>query len=142
MELPNSLPLSPCSQSFDVILSASRVTCHVLAAGHRQDYGLAAAITAGCTLFIVSGRVASKIAAQQKHNSLFGVVLMLTYLVFDGFTSTWQVRCATSVSGCWSASAIVQTAQGCTSSSSATSPAQVTGLQYVLRRDAPEVGLG
>ncbi len=59
---------------------------------HRQEYGLAAAITAGCALFIVSGRVASKVAAQQRHTSLFGVALMLTYLAFDGFTSTWQVR--------------------------------------------------
>ena len=59
---------------------------------HRQEYGLAAAITAGCALFVVSGRVASKVAAQQRHTSLFGVALMLTYLAFDGFTSTWQVR--------------------------------------------------
>ena len=57
-----------------------------------QDYGLATAITVGCALFIVSGRVASKVAAQQKHTSLVGVALMLTYLAFDGFTSTWQAR--------------------------------------------------
>ena len=57
----------------------------------RQEYGLAAAVTVGCALFVVSGRVASKVAAQQRHTSLFGVVLMLTYLAFDGFTSTWQV---------------------------------------------------
>ena len=64
-----------------------------------QDYAAALAITAGCALFPLSGGVSAKAAAAAAARGLqttgFGVLLMVTYLAFDGFTSTWQVRCPT-----------------------------------------------
>lgn len=58
-----------------------------------QDYAIAAAISTGCAAFGLSGSVAAKAAAKHSglHTSSAGVGLMVTYLVFDGFTSTWQV---------------------------------------------------
>ena len=53
-----------------------------------KDYGVAAAVTLGCSIFIMTGDVTSKHAGS--NSSLFGVMLMLGYLGFDGFTSTFQ----------------------------------------------------
>lgn len=64
----------------------------ILGSVHVQDYALAAAVTLGCALFALTGRVSSKAAAEQPTTSAAGVLLMLTYLAFDGFTSTWQAR--------------------------------------------------
>lgn len=60
-----------------------------------QDYVIAIAITSGCALFGTSGSVSAKAAerAATSHVSGAGITLMLTYLAFDGFTSTWQVSC-------------------------------------------------
>ena len=49
---------------------------------------MAAAVTLGCTVFLMTGEVKSKHAAG--NSSLFGLALMLGYLGFDGFTSTFQ----------------------------------------------------
>lgn len=48
----------------------------------------AALITLGCTLFLMTGSVKSKHA--DANSSMFGLALMLGYLGFDGFTSTFQ----------------------------------------------------
>lgn len=53
-----------------------------------KDYGIAAAVTFGCTLFLMTGEITSKRAS--KDSSMFGILLMLGYLGFDGFTSTFQ----------------------------------------------------
>ena len=53
-----------------------------------KDYGVAAAVTAGCTLFLMTGEIKSKHAGSD--SSAFGIMLMLGYLGFDGFTSTFQ----------------------------------------------------
>ncbi|GAB4819307.1 hypothetical protein N2152v2_006353 [Parachlorella kessleri] len=53
-----------------------------------RDYINAAVITLGCTLFLMTGSVKAKRAAAD--SSTFGVMLMLGYLGFDGFTSTFQ----------------------------------------------------
>lgn len=53
-----------------------------------KDYLNAALITLGCTLFLMTGSVKSKHAGTD--SSLFGLALMLGYLGFDGFTSTFQ----------------------------------------------------
>eukprot|EP00850_Spirogloea_muscicola_P011432 SM000071S21056 [mRNA] locus=s71:155439:158818:- [translate_table: standard] len=55
--------------------------------GYR-DYLLAVTITAGCTIFLLA-------AQNTRHhkvveNSFYGITLMLGYLGFDGFTSTFQ----------------------------------------------------
>lgn len=55
---------------------------------NAKDYGVAAAVTLGCTLFLLTGDIKSKHAGQ--NSSLFGISLMLGYLGFDGFTSTFQ----------------------------------------------------
>lgn len=53
-----------------------------------KDYLNAALITLGCTFFLMTGSVKSKHASSD--SSMFGLALMLGYLGFDGFTSTFQ----------------------------------------------------
>ena len=55
---------------------------------NTKDYVVAAAVTLGCSVFIMTGEVTSKHAGS--NSSMFGVMLMLGYLAFDGFTSTFQ----------------------------------------------------
>ena len=55
---------------------------------NTKDYVVAAAVTLGCSVFIMTGEVTSKNAGS--NSSMFGVMLMLGYLAFDGFTSTFQ----------------------------------------------------
>jgi hypothetical protein len=66
---------------------------------HRdwQDYGAALLITFGCALFPLTGSVSAKTTLRSAAvgglpSHIFGAILMVTYLAFDGFTSTWQVR--------------------------------------------------
>jgi len=56
------------------------------------DYMVAAGVMAGCTVFALYGSVtASKHKAGAEHETgMFGIALMLGYLGFDGFTSTFQ----------------------------------------------------
>jgi adenosine 3'-phospho 5'-phosphosulfate transporter B2 len=56
----------------------------------KRDYALAAAITIGVMLFFLTGPVSSKQQRSQSDAVLWGTVLMLSYLGFDGFTSTFQ----------------------------------------------------
>eukprot|EP00201_Polytomella_parva_P014969 CAMPEP_0175059300 /NCGR_PEP_ID=MMETSP0052_2-20121109/12355_1 /TAXON_ID=51329 ORGANISM="Polytomella parva, Strain SAG 63-3" /NCGR_SAMPLE_ID=MMETSP0052_2 /ASSEMBLY_ACC=CAM_ASM_000194 /LENGTH=366 /DNA_ID=CAMNT_0016324833 /DNA_START=253 /DNA_END=1353 /DNA_ORIENTATION=- len=55
-----------------------------------KDFGLALSITMGCTLFLVTGDIKSKVSHSLMDSSIYGVILMGTYLGFDGFTSTFQ----------------------------------------------------
>lgn len=55
-----------------------------------KDFGIALLITAGCTLFLLTGEVKSKVVGSAWDASVFGLLLMLGYLGFDGFTSTFQ----------------------------------------------------
>ena len=47
-------------------------------------------MTGGCTAFLLGGEVISKHAKKSTDTSMYGVLLMLGYLGFDGFTSTFQ----------------------------------------------------
>jgi hypothetical protein len=49
-----------------------------------------AQVTGGCTAFLLGGEVISKHAKKSTDTSMYGVLLMLGYLGFDGFTSTFQ----------------------------------------------------
>jgi adenosine 3'-phospho 5'-phosphosulfate transporter B2 len=59
-----------------------------------SDYAVAAAVTAGATIFLLGGEVTS--SASKHHGksagetSVYGLMLMGGYLGFDGFTSTFQ----------------------------------------------------
>jgi adenosine 3'-phospho 5'-phosphosulfate transporter B2 len=62
-----------------------------------RDYGMAVAVAAGCTLFLLTGDLSSKPAKQNAAMSaslsnLVGMLLMAAYLGFDGFTSTFQEK--------------------------------------------------
>mmetsp|Transcript_15986 Transcript_15986/g.40780 ORF Transcript_15986/g.40780 Transcript_15986/m.40780 type:complete len:356 (-) Transcript_15986:180-1247(-) len=65
-----------------------------------KEYVMALAVTGGCTMFIISGDVKSKVSAAASGSaagtaeeaSFFGGLLMFGYLGFDGFTSTFQER--------------------------------------------------
>lgn len=54
------------------------------------DYLCAVSVALGCTLFMVFGKIAAKKASDS--DSYFGLLLMLGYLGFDGFTSTFQEK--------------------------------------------------
>jgi len=54
------------------------------------DYLIAAGVTAGCTVFALYGEVTSKAAKKAADTTSYGIGLMLGYLGFDGFTSTFQ----------------------------------------------------
>lgn len=55
-----------------------------------KDFGMATSIMVGCTLFLLTGEVKSKASGSMFDASVFGLLLMLGYLGFDGFTSTFQ----------------------------------------------------
>lgn len=54
------------------------------------DYMHASAITIGCTMFVLTGDVSSRVAEASHVNYAIGAALMLVYLAVDGLTSTWQ----------------------------------------------------
>ncbi len=53
------------------------------------DYLVACGVMTGCTLFAMYGETTSK-AAEGPSTGIYGIALMLGYLGFDGFTSTFQ----------------------------------------------------
>lgn len=55
-----------------------------------KKYLIALAITGGCTAFALGGSISSKHAKKTSDTTIYGVGLMLGYLGFDGFTSTFQ----------------------------------------------------
>lgn len=55
-----------------------------------KDFLIALAVTGGCTLFLLTGEVHSKTSKGDHQSSMYGLLLMLGYLGFDGFTSTFQ----------------------------------------------------
>lgn len=54
------------------------------------EYGVAVFVAIGCTVFLLSGNIAAKKASSE--DSYYGLLLMLGYLGFDGFTSTFQEK--------------------------------------------------
>lgn len=54
------------------------------------EYGVAVFVALGCTVFLMSGNIKAKKASSE--DSWYGLVLMLGYLGFDGFTSTFQEK--------------------------------------------------
>jgi adenosine 3'-phospho 5'-phosphosulfate transporter B2 len=58
-----------------------------------KDYVVAGGVTLGTTCFLLTGEVTAKQAkAGNRETSLWGLVIMIAYLFFDGFTSTVQER--------------------------------------------------
>ena len=55
-----------------------------------KDYAQAVVITLGTTVFLMSGDVSSRHNSKNSSSSIWGIGLMLGYLGFDGFTSTFQ----------------------------------------------------
>lgn len=57
------------------------------------EYLIAIIITLGCTGFMLTGEIRSRVLAHHLEGVeyLYGGLLMATYLTFDGFTSTLQV---------------------------------------------------
>lgn len=63
------------------------------ASGRGSDYLNAATITAGCSLFVMTGDATSRVASPDRRDAAtlaIGGALMLAYLCVDGLTSTWQ----------------------------------------------------
>lgn len=57
-----------------------------------KDYLVAGMVMAGCSLFLTTGEIKSKKADDSASGSIIGMLLMLGYLGFDGFTSNFQAR--------------------------------------------------
>ncbi|OSX81463.1 hypothetical protein BU14_0014s0017 [Porphyra umbilicalis] len=54
------------------------------------EYAVGVLVAIGCTIFLTSGSIKAKHAAAS--DSWWGLALMLGYLAFDGFTSTFQEK--------------------------------------------------
>ena len=83
--------LAKCAKMIPVMIWGTLITGKSY---KLKDYLVALLVTAGCTLFILTGSVKSKASAHMDIGAagLFGCMLMLGYLGFDGFTSTFQDR--------------------------------------------------
>lgn len=83
-------------ESLFLVVASDRLMCQVwgiIMLRKRygvKDFGMAIAITLGCTIFLLTGEVKSKISKDMWESSVYGLALMLGYLGFDGFTSTFQ----------------------------------------------------
>jgi len=55
-----------------------------------KDWSIAAGVTGGVTMFLLSGDVKSKHG--EAETSIYGLLLLLGFLGFDGFTSTFQEK--------------------------------------------------
>mmetsp|Transcript_10348 Transcript_10348/g.26543 ORF Transcript_10348/g.26543 Transcript_10348/m.26543 type:complete len:354 (-) Transcript_10348:310-1371(-) len=83
--------LAKCAKMIPVMIWGSIIMRKVYKA---KDYLIALLVTIGCTIFILTGQVKSKASSHMDLGaaSLWGCMLMLGYLGFDGFTSTFQDR--------------------------------------------------
>lgn len=83
--------LAKCAKMIPVMIWGSIIMRKVYKA---KDYLVALIVTLGCTVFILKGPVNSKASSHMDSGaaSLWGCLLMLGYLGFDGFTSTFQDR--------------------------------------------------
>jgi adenosine 3'-phospho 5'-phosphosulfate transporter B2 len=79
--------LGKCAKMIPVMIWGSIIMRRSYTA---QKYLIAALVTGGCTAFLLGGEVISKHAKKSTDTSMYGVLLMLGYLGFDGFTSTFQ----------------------------------------------------
>eukprot|EP00929_Paragymnodinium_shiwhaense_P008575 TRINITY_DN112531_c0_g1_i1.p1 TRINITY_DN112531_c0_g1~~TRINITY_DN112531_c0_g1_i1.p1 ORF type:complete len:387 (+),score=82.62 TRINITY_DN112531_c0_g1_i1:66-1163(+) len=55
-----------------------------------KDWAIAGAVTGGVTVFLMTGPTSSK--HSDKSDSIYGLLLLLGFLGFDGFTSTFQEK--------------------------------------------------
>ena len=79
--------LGKCAKMIPVLIWGS------LMSGKRygwMDYGVATAVAIGCTVFLLSGNIHAK--HSDAGSSWIGLALMVVYLAFDGFTSTFQEK--------------------------------------------------
>mmetsp|Transcript_1167 Transcript_1167/g.2769 ORF Transcript_1167/g.2769 Transcript_1167/m.2769 type:complete len:376 (+) Transcript_1167:79-1206(+) len=68
-------------------------TCLIGKTYKLKDYLVAATVSGGCALFILTGNVTSAAARHaDKTTSFMGLFMMVGYLAFDGLTSSWQER--------------------------------------------------
>jgi len=77
--------LGKCAKMIPVMLWGTLISRKTYSA---KDYTAALLVTAGCTGFLLSRGAESEAS---RESSLLGGILMLSYLIFDGFTSTFQV---------------------------------------------------
>lgn len=54
-----------------------------------KDWGIAAAVTGGVTIFLMGGPIEGKLDSA---NSFIGLMLLVAFLALDGFTSTFQEK--------------------------------------------------
>lgn len=59
-----------------------------------QEWGVAAAVTGGVTMFLLTGPIASPsgISEDNSSNSVKGLLLLLLFLALDGITSPMQEK--------------------------------------------------
>lgn len=79
--------LAKCAKMIPVMVWGSLMSAKVYGV---VEYAVAVFVAIGCTIFLVSGKIVAKHKAES--DSWIGLVLMLGYLAFDGFTSTFQEK--------------------------------------------------
>lgn len=83
--------LGKCAKMIPVMIWGTLISHKTYSA---KDYTAALLVTTGCTVFLLNRSGEGKAS---RESSLLGGVLLLIYLTFDGFTSTFQVRIAKSL---------------------------------------------
>lgn len=79
--------LAKCAKMIPVMVWGTLMSAKVYGV---VEYAVAILVAVGCTIFLVSGNIAAKHVAD--NDSWVGLALMLGYLAFDGFTSTFQEK--------------------------------------------------
>lgn len=84
-----TVTIGKCAKMLPVMLILN------LRSGRRytyEDFGIAAAVLAGCAVMISSGNVVAKRTGAADEDTPFGFGLLIVYLLFDAITSTYQER--------------------------------------------------
>lgn len=84
-----TVTIGKCAKMLPVMLilnlrSGRRYSC--------DDFGIVAVVLAGCAVMISSGNVVANCSASAQSDTPVGFILLVTYLLFDAITSTYQER--------------------------------------------------
>lgn len=84
-----TVTIGKCAKMLPVMLILN------LRSGRRyssDDFGIVAVVLAGCAVMISSGNVVANRSASAQSDTPVGFILLITYLLFDAITSTYQER--------------------------------------------------
>jgi len=89
-----SFPLQTVLKNGKVVMVLSISRCVLRKQYGWRDYGIAFVIMFGCSLFALTGDITARHSSNEVDpvQTMIGFIIMITYLFFDGFTSTFQEK--------------------------------------------------